>query len=142
MSGSYLHLLHFRMVVHEQIFLPFGTRLGVVAEQYVIETETQKLLRRQQRHTCLFGRTITFSLITFHTGRDKVGRCAFSALGTGKNVIECEVLCVSVIAAVLAAITITNINASTLHGCLAAVAANMNIVPQSNHGRDGENRRG
>src|SRR6185369_781004 len=67
----YFHLLDFRVVVHEQIFLPFGTRLGLVTKQYVIETEPQKLLRRQQRHACLFGCAITFSLITFHTCGDE-----------------------------------------------------------------------
>ena len=109
-----------------------------MAKQYVIESESEKLLRREQRHACLFRRTITFSLITFHARRDEIRRCAFSALGTGKNVIECEVLRVFVIATVLAAITITDVNASTLHGRFAPVAANMNVVPEANNGRNGK----
>src|SRR5215204_440341 len=88
-SGCYLHLLDFRMVVHEQILFPFRTRLGVMTKQYVIESEPEKLLRCQQRHARLFGRAITFSLITFHTRCDEIRRRTFSALSTGKNVIEC-----------------------------------------------------
>ena len=107
-SGGYLHLLDFRVVVHEQILLPFGSRLGVVAKQYVIETETKKLLRCQQRHASLLGSSITFSLITFHARRDEIRRCAFTALSAGKNVIKREVFRVTMIPAVLAAISVSH----------------------------------
>ena len=33
--------------VHKEIFLPLGTRFGVMTKQYVIKPETKQLLRRQ-----------------------------------------------------------------------------------------------
>ena len=112
-----------------------------MAEKHVIESQTEKLLRSEQRHTSLFGRSITFSLVALHTRRDKVSRRAFTALRTRQDVIERQVFRMLVIAAVLAAIAIANVDACTLHGRLAAIAADVDVVPKPDHRRDREGRR-
>lgn len=50
--------------------------------------------------------------------------------------IECQVLCVFVIAAILAAITIADIDAGSLHCRLASIPTNMNVMPQADDRRD------
>ena len=132
---------NFLVVVHEQVLLPFRTRFGIVAKQHVIEAETQQLLRSQQRHTCLFRRSVPFPLVAFHAGGDQVRRGAFAALCTRQNVIERQVLCVFMVAAILAAVTVANVNPGTLHRRFAAVAANVHVMPQTDHRREPESRR-
>jgi hypothetical protein len=56
-------------------------------------------------------------------------------------VIQCQILRVLVIAAVLAAVTITNVNAGPFHRRLSSVAPDMYVVPQPDNGRYRENRR-
>lgn len=98
----------------------------------MIESESKKLLRCEQRHACLFGCAVAFPLIALHARCDEIRRRAFTALGAGKDVIERQIFRVAMIAAVLAAITIANVNACTLHGRLATVTANVNVVSKTN----------
>lgn len=136
-----LFVLFLVRIVHKQIFLPFRTRLGIVAEQHVIEPQSQKFLRSEQRHSCLFRRTVTFSLIAFYASSYKVSRSAFAALGPRQDMIKRQILGVLVIAAVLAAVAVADIYPRPLHCRLASVSTNVNIVTQADHGRDLEDRR-
>ena len=104
----------------------------------MIQAESQKLLRSQQWHACLLGGAITLPLITFHTRRDEIGGSAFAALSSRKNVIQRKILCVFVLGTILASIPVANVNSGTLHSCLATVASNMNIVPETNYRWDGK----
>src|SRR5436190_9476469 len=75
-------------IVHKEILSPLRSIFGVVAEQHMVEAETEQLLRGQQRHARLFGRAIAFTLVALYTGRDQVMRRALATLGTRENVIE------------------------------------------------------
>src|SRR5690606_26341138 len=55
-----------------------------------------------------------------------------------ENVIQRQVLCVLMIAAILTAIAITDVDPGTLHSGLPAVAAHINIVTQPDDRRDPE----
>lgn len=88
------------MIVHKQIFLPFRTRLGIVAKQHVIQAQSKQLLRCEQRHTSLFRRAVSFPLVALYARRYKIGRCAFTALCTWQNVIERQVFRVLVLGSI------------------------------------------
>jgi hypothetical protein len=107
----------------------------------VIEPEAKKLLRSQQGHAGLFGRTVAFSLITLYARGDKICRGAFTALCAGKYVIQRKVLRVLMIAAVLAAIAVADVNAGTLHCRLATVTSDVNVVPEPDDRRYWKDRR-
>ena len=129
------------MVVHKEVLAPLGPRFGVMAKQYVIKAEPQKLLRGKQRHACLFGSSVSFSLVALYTGGDEICGSAFAALCTRENVVERKVLCVPVIAAVLTAITVADIHPCTLHCGLPPVSADINIMTQPDNRRNTENGR-
>ena len=113
-----------------------------MAKQYVIEPETKQLLRGQQRHACLFRRTVPLTLVALDAGRDQILRRAFAALRSRQDVIERQVLGMLMLSAILATITVANIDSGPLHGRFAVLAANMNIMPQPHNGRHRKNRRG
>ena len=138
---SLLHRLRLK-VVHEQILSPFRTVLGVVTEQHVVEPQPQQLLRRQQRHSRLFRRAVAFALVALDTGRNEIVRRALAALSSRQNVVERQVLGMLMLAAVLAAIAVANVDAGTLHRGLAIVAADMNIMPKPHNRRHRKDRRG
>jgi hypothetical protein len=131
--GDHFHCFLSRGLVHEKIFLPFRTRFGVVAKQNMIESKPQQLLRSKQRHAGLFRSAVTFSLIAFYASSDKVCRGAFAALCTRQNVIEREVLRMTVVAAILAAVTIANVDAGSLHRGFAAITTHMYVMSQANY---------
>ena len=138
-----LFLFFLVRVVHEQVLLPLRTRFSVVTKQYVIESQPKQLLRRQQRHSGLFRRAVTLSLIAFYAGSDKVCRGAFAALGTRQDVIKRQILSVPMLAAILAPIAVADVNPCPLHCRLASVSTNVDVVSQADHGRDLKNcRRG
>ena len=107
----------------------------------MVEPETQKLLRREQRHSSLLRRAVAFSLVAFYASSDQIRRRAFAALRTRKNVIERQILGVLVVAAVLAAVAVADVNPSPLHCRLASVSTYVDVVTQADHGRDFEDRR-
>ena len=119
-------------IVHKEIFSPLRPIFGIVAEQHMIESETEQLLRGQQRHAGLFRRAVAFTLVAFNAGRHEIVRRAFPALGTRENMVERQFLGVLVLTAVLTAIAITDIDPSTFHCRLAGVTTNVNVVTQSN----------
>lgn len=124
------------MIVHKQILLPLRTRFCVMAKQNMIKAEPKQLLRCQQGHSRLFGRAVTLSLITFNASRDQIRRRAFSALCTRQNMIERQVLRVLVIAAILTAITVADINPGTLHRGFPSIPADVYIMPKTDHRRN------
>ena len=128
-------------IVHKEILAPLGSVLGVMTEQHVIEAEPEQLLRGQQRHACLLGRAVALTLVTLDARRHEVLRRALAALRTRKNMIERQVLGVLVLCAILAAITVADVDARTLHRGLAIIAADVHIVTQPNHGRHGKRGR-
>lgn len=136
-----LFVLFLVRIVHKQIFLPFRTRLGVVAEQHVIKAQTQKFLRREQRHSGLFRRTVTFSLIAFYASSYKVSRSAFTALCTRQDVIQRQILGMLMVTAILAAVAVADVNSRPLHCRLSSVSTNIDVMTQADHGRDLEDRR-
>ncbi len=99
----------------------------------MVEAETQQLLRRQQRHSRLLRRAVAFSLVAFYAGRDQILGRVFAALSTRKNVIERQVLSVTMLAAILAAIAVSNVDTRTLHRRLAVIAPQMNVMTQPHH---------
>jgi len=112
-----------------------------MAEQHMVKAQSQKLLRSEQRHAGLLRRTVTFSLVAFYASSDEVRRCAFAALSTRQDVIKRQILGVFVIAAILAAVTVADVNPRPLHCRLASVSTNVDVVTQADHGRDLEDRR-
>lgn len=70
-------------------------------------------------------------------------RSALAALGTREDMVERQVLGMLVLAAVLTAITVANVDPRTLHRRLAIVPANMHVMPQTHHRRhrEGDRRR-
>ena len=122
-------------IVHKQILSPFRTIFGVVTEQHMVEAEPQQLLRSQQRHAGLLGRAVALSLVALDARRHQILRRALAALGTRENVIQRQVLGVFVLAAILAAIAVANVDPGTLHRRFAVVAANVDIMPQPDHRR-------
>jgi len=131
----------FQNIVHKEIFLPFGTRFGVVAEQDVVESETQQFLRSQQRHSGLFGRPVSFALVAFDAGGDQIVRRRFAALRPRQDMIERQVFGVFVFAAVLAAVAVANINPRPFHRRFLAAAFDVHVGPQTHDRRDGKRRR-
>lgn len=112
-----------------------------MAQQHMIEPETQQFLRGKQGHACLFRCPVAFSLITFYASGDKVRRSTFASLSPRQNVVERQVLCMLVFAAILTAVSITNVNACTFHRRFTAVPADVDVVTQPNYGRHLEYRR-
>lgn len=112
-----------------------------MAEQYVIEAETQQLLGCKQRHTGLFRRAVAFTLVAADAGGYKILRGAFAALGAGKYVIQRQVLGGFVFTAILAQIAVANIDTRSLHRCLAAITAHVYIMTQPDHRWDLKNGR-
>src|SRR5690606_573057 len=90
------------VLVDEEILLPFRTRLGVVTKQDVIEPKAKQLLRRQERHTCLLRRAVAFPLVAFDARGHEVLRGVLAALCSRQNVVERQILCVTMVAAILA----------------------------------------
>ncbi len=129
------------MIIHKQILLPLRPRFGVMAKQYVIQPEPKELLRGEQRHTRLLGRTVSFALIALHTSRHEVGRRAFAALCPRQDVIKRQVFGVTVVTAILTAVTVTNVNTRTLHRSLTPIASHVDVVPQPDDRRNGKYRR-
>lgn len=129
-------------LVHKQIFLPFRTGFGVVAQEDVIETETQQLLGSKQRHTGLFGSAVTLALVAADAGSHKVLRGALAALRTGQDMVERQVLGLAMLTAILAQVAVANVDTRPFHRCLAAIPAHVYIVTQPDHGRDLEYGRG
>lgn len=107
----------------------------------MVEAEAKQLLRRQQRHPGLFRRPVAFPLVAFYARRDQVLRGRFAALGTRKNVIERQILCMTMLAAVLAAIAVADIDPCTLHSRFAVVTLNVDIVTKPDHGGNRKNGR-
>lgn len=141
MSGRGPNLL-FAKVVHEQVFFPLRPRFGVVAEQNVVEPEPQQFLRGQERHAGLFRRSVALALVAGDTGRDQICRGALAALSPRENVIERQVLGEPMVAAVLAAIAVADVDPCTLHCRFTTRAPDIHIMPEPNNGWDTENRRG
>lgn len=140
-SGDGLETFVVACLVDEEILLPLGTRLCVVAEKDVVESETQQFLRGKERHTSLLGRAVAFSLIALYARSYKILRSVLAALCPRQNVIERQILCVPMVAAILASIAVANIDAGALHRILAGSAAQVYVMPQSDNGRHGEDRR-
>lgn len=113
-----------------------------MTEQYVIESQTKQFLRCKQRHPCLFRSSVTFTLVAFYTRGDQVGRSAFAALCPRQYVVERQVFGMTMLAAILAAVTVANVNACPLHRRLGTIAANVDVMTKPDHGRHGENSRG
>src|SRR5688572_5084723 len=101
-----------------------------MAKQYVIEPQTKQFLRRKQRHPRLFRCSVALTLVAFYARRHQVGRRAFATLSAGQDMVQRQVLCVTVIAAILAAIAIADVNASTLHRRLRTVAADVDVMTE------------
>lgn len=99
-----------------------------MAEQNVVEPKPKKLLRCEQGHTRLLGRSVAFSLIAPDTGGDQVlrGRCA--ALGFRKNVVQSKIPRRILISAILAFISVANIDTGPFHRIFAPSATDVNIV--------------
>lgn len=112
-----------------------------MTKQDVIKPEPKQFLRSEQRHTGLLGRAVAFALIAFDAGRHEILRGVFAALSPRQNMIQCEIFCVTVFAAVLASITVTDVDACALHRILIVLAAQMDIVAQANDRRHGKGRR-
>ena len=107
----------------------------------MVEAEPQKFLGRKQRHSCLIRCAVSFTLVTTDARCDQICRRAFPALRSRKYMVERQVLCMFVLTAVLAAISISNVNARTLHRRLAAIAPYVDVMTKANHRRDCERRR-
>lgn len=109
-----------------------------MAKQNVIQPESKQLLRRQQRHASLLRRTIAFALITLYTCCHKILRRRFATLSSRENVVKRQVLGVTMFAAILATISVANVDPSTFHRGLAIIASKMDVVAQSNDRRHRE----
>ena len=107
-----------------------------MAKQHVIEAETKQLLRRQQRHARLLRRAVALSLVALHACGHEIRRRTFTALGAGKNMVERQVFSMSMLTAVLAAVTVADVNACALHRRFAAIASNIDVMAQSDHRRN------
>lgn len=107
----------------------------------MVEAETQQLLRGKQRHAGLFGSAVALALVAANASRYKVLRRAFATLCTGKNVVERQVFGLPVLTAILAQVTVANVDARTLHGGLAAIPANMHVMAQPDNRWDLERGR-
>ncbi len=121
---------------HKQIFLPFGFRLGVMTQKNVVESDAQKFLRAEQRHSRLFGCAVAFALVAGNTSRHEILRNGFAALRSRQNMVERQILRVFVVAAVLTAIFVADINSRPLHRRFLTLAAHVNISSQTNHARN------
>src|SRR5262245_33810267 len=113
-----------------------------MAKQHVIESEAKQLLRSQQRHAGLLGRAVALTLVALDTRGHQVLRRAFAALCPRQNVVEREVLCMTMLATILAAISIANVNSCSLHRRFTVLAADMDIMPQPNNRGNRKDRRG
>ena len=101
----------------------------------VVEAKSKQLLRGKKGHPRLLRRAITFALIALHTRSDKVLWCRFAALSTRQNVVERQILSVSVLAAVLTTITIADVDPGTFHRRFASGATHIYIMTQANDRR-------
>ena len=128
-------------LVHKQIFFPFGFRFRVVTEQHAVESKLEKFLRREQRHSGLIGRAVAFALVAFDARRNEVVRGAFAALRSRQNVIERQIFGVFVVAAVLTAVAVANVNSGALHRRFLPFALDVNIRSQAHDRRHGNHGR-
>lgn len=115
MSGDGLKPFVIAGFVDEKIFLPFRTRFGVVTKQDMVEPEPKQFLGGKQWHSGLLGRSIAFSLIAPYASGNKILRRVFSTLSTREDVVKRQIFRMPVLAAILAAISIANIDTGALH---------------------------
>lgn len=114
-----------------------------MTEKHVVQTQPKQLLRGQKRHSRLLGRPVALALVTPLAGGDEILRSRRSALCFGHDVIERQILGVFVVAAILATITIPNIDPGPLHRAVAPTAADIDVMAQAHDRRNAKlNRRG
>ena len=101
-----------------------------MAEEDMIKAETQKLLRSEERHSRLFGRSVAFTLVTLYASSDEVRRRAFAPLGARKDMVQRQVFGMTVVTAILTSIAVANVYPRPLHRRFTSVPANMYVVPQ------------
>ena len=112
-----------------------------MTKQDVVKPETQKLLRREKRHSGLFGRAVAFALVAFDASRHEIVRDAFAALRARQDVVERQILGVFVLAAVLTAIAVADIDPGALHCRFLAAAFDVNVGTQAHDRRYANFRR-
>ena len=108
----------------------------------MVEAEAEEFLRCEQRHSGLFGRAVAFTLVAFYAGRDEIVRRAFTALRTREDVVERQVFGVLVLAAVLTAVAVADIDPRPFHRSLAVIATQMDVMTKPHDRRHGKRGRG
>ncbi len=107
-----------------------------MAKQNAVESDAQISLRSQKWHSRLFGRAVSFALIAFNTSRRQILRSAFAALRPRQNMVKRQIRRVFVVAAVLTAIFVADINSRPFHRRLVAFAMNVDVSSQANNARN------
>lgn len=109
-----------------------------MAKEHVVQAKSQQLLRREKRHSSLLRSPVSFALIAPDARGCQVLGCGRSALRLREYVVEGQVLCVSVVPAILAAIAVPYVNAGAFHRIFAAPAPDMNVLSEPHDRRDFE----
>ena len=121
-------------------YFPFRTRFGVVAKQNMVKSRRSASAIKQGMRAV--PASVAFALVTFYASGNQVCRSAFTALCARQDMIKREIFCVTMLSAILATITVTDVHASTLHGRFAAIAPDINIMAKPYNGGDTECGRG
>src|SRR5687767_7094403 len=104
-----------------------------MAEQYAVESELEKFLRGQKRHSCLFRRAVALTLVALDTSRHQVLRRRFAALCARQYMVKRQFFGVLMLAAILAAITVTNINSRPFHRRFATATMHIDVMTKAHY---------
>src|SRR5437588_7506364 len=135
-----LQLSVFDFVPDEQVLAPFGSRLGVVAEQHVFEPDAQRLLRSEKRHARLFGRAAALARVARDAGRREVFGRRAPRLRARRDVVERQLVRRTPLPAVLAAELVAHEDAQSPHASGLSVAADVDVSAQADDARHAELR--
>src|SRR6185295_7007648 len=124
--------------VHEEILAPLSTCFGIVTKHDALEFHAQRALRSQQRHA-RFGRcAAALAVVARNTRSDDVDRRIISATRAWQDVIERQLTCGFLLAAVLATKLVAHVNPHALHSRCLLPATNVDVSATSNHRRHPE----
>src|SRR4029079_1234451 len=88
--------------VHEEILAPLGTCFGVVTKHNALEFHAQRALRSKQRHARFSRSATALAVVARNTRSDNVDRRVISTTRAWQDVVERQLICGFLLAAVLA----------------------------------------
>src|SRR5205085_3641529 len=133
-----LQLSVFDSILDEQVLAPFGSRLGVVAEQHVFESDAQRLLRGEERHARLFGRAAALARVARDAGRREVFGRRAARPRARRDVVERQFVRRPLLPAVLASEPVAHEDSEASHACGLPSASDVYVSAKAYDARHAE----